>query len=187
MTTSANPDSDPDDWGLQVHSPDRLTRMIAKQLLLQRHHQTDPTAVPEDRRADWIAHMILAATSELHEALNEIGWKAWASSRHVNDEACFGELRDVWQFLTNAMFTVYQVSPSELAELLEESLDAKLKKNYARVDSGYAGTEKCPGCRRALDEVTLSTSRRADSVVELVWCQCGAPVDTTVAAPYLID
>lgn len=179
--------TDPYDENWQVDSADRLTRMFAKQLKLQRAHDTDPTDFPERLRPEWIAQMVLACTDELHEALNEVGWKPWASSRHINEEKCFGELRDAWQFLTNAMFTVYQVSPSELAELLEESLDAKLKKNYARVDSGYAGTEKCPGCRRALDEVTLSTSRRADSVVELVWCQCGAPVDTTVAAPYLID
>lgn len=184
MTTTPNPD--PDGWDLQVHSPDRLTRMFAKQLLLQRHHRTDPTVVPEDLRAAWIKNMILATLDELHEALNETGWKPWASSRHVNDDACFGELRDAWQFLMNAMLTVHQVSPSELAELLEESLDAKLKKNYARVDAGYTGTEKCPGCRRALDEVKLTVDR-SNGGGKLVTCTCGAFVDAIIAAPYLID
>lgn len=183
--TDVNPD--PDGWDLQVHSPDRLTRMVAKQLLLQRRHRTDPTAVPDELRAAWIKNMILACTAELHEALNEIGWKPWATSRHVDDDACFGELRDAWQFLTNAMLTVHQVSPSELAELLEESLDAKLEKNYARLERGYEGTEKCPGCKRALDEVALSTTRRPNGTVELVWCQCGASVDPKIAAPFIID
>lgn len=179
-------DTEPDDWDLQAHSSDRLTRMFAKQLRLQRRHRTDPTEVPEEKRADWIAHMILATTDELHEALNEVGWKAWASSRHVNEDACFGELRDAWQFLTNVMFTVHQVSPSELAKMLERSLDEKLVKNYARADSGYTGTEKCPGCKRALDEVKLTVTG-ADGSGELVYCECGGFVDPWVARAYLID
>lgn len=166
---------------------DRLTRMLTKQLELQRELSADPTAVSFNRRADWIAHMILAATSELHEALNEVGWKAWASSRHVNDDACFNELRDAWQFLTNAMFTVYQVTPAELAQLLETALDEKLVKNRARAAAGYAGTEKCPGCRRAIDEVKLIVNTRVLGSPELVSCECGAFVDTRIATPFLID
>lgn len=167
---------------------DRLTRMLTMQLELQRELQTDPTAVPLDRRADWIAHMVLAATAELHEALNEVGWKAWATSRHVNDDACFDELRDAWQFLTNAMFTVYQCSPEELAHLLEGALNEKIEKNRARARAGYTGTEKCPGCRRALDEVVLREVKKPDTdETELVFCQCGASVDRHVAAPFLID
>lgn len=170
-----------------AESEDRLSRMLAKQLELQVSHQTDPTAVPHNMRADWIAHMILAAISELNEALNEVGWKKWASSRHVNDDACFGELRDAWQFITNAMFTVYQVKPPELARLLEVALDEKLVKNHERVERGYTGNEKCPHCRRALDEVSLSDVRRTDGTLELVFCQCGGSVDAALAAPYLID
>jgi dUTPase len=175
------------DENWQVYSPDRLTRILAKQLKLQRTHNTDPAELPDELRADWIAHMILAATAELHEALNEIGWKKWASSRHVNEEACFGELRDAWQFLTNAMFTVHQVSPDELAELLEDALDAKLTKNYARIENGYTGLDKCPGCKRALDEVKLTVNIRRDGSPELVSCACGAFVDVRIATPYLID
>lgn len=166
---------------------DRLTRLLRLQLELQEAHQTDPTAVPPDMRADWIAHMILAATSELGEALGEVGWKKWATSRHVNDEACFGELRDVWQFITNAMFTIYQVSPAELADIFERSLEEKLVKNHARLARGYTGvTEKCPGCRRALDEVELTPFRAADTLfIEQVTCVCGASLDVRLALPFL--
>jgi hypothetical protein len=84
------------------------------------------------------------------------------------------------------MLTVHQVSPGELAELLEESLDAKLEKNYARVERGYLGTEKCPSCKRALDEVKLARHHE-NGAGKLVTCQCGAFVDAIIAAPYLID
>lgn len=167
-------------------SEDRLTRMFEKQLDFQRRMGVDPVHMVGDVRTAWLAHMIHAAADELHEALNEVGWKQWATSRHINEEACFGELRDCWQFLTNALFTVYQVSPTQMAELFEAALDWKLEKNHARADSGYTGTEKCPGCRRALDEVKLYHAGD-DASGKLVYCQCGAFVDAKIAAPYLID
>lgn len=171
---------------------DRLTRMFTKQLELQRRLGTDPTEVRYDERAQRIAEMLFAMTTEIGEVSNEIGWKPWASKRFVNDDAAFGELRDAFQFMINAMFMIYQVSPAELAQLLEVALDEKLVKNHARADTGYEGTEKCPGCRRALDEVSLSEIKGPvntphGAVTELVFCQCGASVDKHVAAPFLID
>lgn len=135
---------------------DRLTRMFAKQLELQQRYGADPTQMTGDRRIACIKEDVLACTDELHEALGEIGWKSWATGRHVNEDEAFGELRDAWQFLTNLMFAVKQVSPAELAELLERSLDEKLKINHARHTEGYDGVStKCPGCTRALEEVSI--------------------------------
>ncbi len=168
-------------------SEDRLTRMLRKQLELQRAHGTDPTAMTGEVRIAWIREMVLACTDELHEALGEVGWKSWASSHHINEKACFGELRDAWQILTNLMFTVYQADPETLARYLEAALDEKLVKNHARVAEGYTGTEKCVSCKRALDEVVLSEVKKANGTTDLVFCACGAVVDGKIAAPYLID
>lgn len=102
----------------------------------------------EDAKIQYIKDMILACTDELHEALAEVGWKPWATSRHINREAYVGELLDAWQFLMN-LFQVAHVTPEELARLLYQ----KHLVNWRRIREEYDGvTTKCKVCRRALDD-----------------------------------
>jgi heterodisulfide reductase subunit B len=168
---------------------DRLVEMFEAQLAFQDKVNASPTSMPESARAQWIAHMITACIAELVEALDEVGWKSWATTRHVNETAAFGELRDAWQFLTNAMFTVRQVSAEQLAKELEEALYAKLQINHARHESGYdSTTTKCPSCKRALDEVTLTVIHMPNDVeIDKVLCVCGAQLTVDMVGPYLND
>lgn len=136
---------------------DRLADMLQAQLDLQRRHGWDPLVMDLPTRIAYIKENVLALTDELHEALGEVGWKSWATSRHINSEAAFGELRDAWQFLTNLMFAVSPDSPTDLAARLERELYAKLKVNHVRHDEGYDGVStKCPNCARALDETPIN-------------------------------
>lgn len=143
---------------------DRLTRMLRAQLGVQVLAGTNPLELDLPGRIQYIKDMALGLAGEAHEALQEVGWKPWASSRHINGEAAFGELRDAWQFLTNLMFAVSGLEPEELADALEARLYSKINLNRARIEDGYTGLDKCPGCRSALDEVPLQevhlTSRR---------------------------
>lgn len=131
---------------------DRLAAMIDAQLQLQRACNLDPLGMTMDERIAFIKDMVLATTDELHETLNEVGWKPWASSRHINEEAAFSELRDAWQFLTNLMLVVTQLSPTELASKLETELYRKHSINYARIGNYDGVSSKCPKCGRALDD-----------------------------------
>lgn len=102
----------------------------------------------DDRRAEFVKNNVLAALDELHEALGEVGWKPWASSRHLNRDAFKGELVDVLHFFFNLM-GIAGITPEELLEGYEK----KAAKNRSRQEVGYDGvTEKCPHCRRALDD-----------------------------------
>lgn len=115
----------------------------------------DPLALEGEDRIEWIRWNVLAATDELHEMLNETGWKPWATSRHVNEKAAGGELVDVLHFVANLLLAVGWEDGT-----LEDAYVAKMQKNRDRMASGtYDGlTGKCKVCKRALDDVdTLCT------------------------------
>src|ERR1044071_6623876 len=102
--------------------------MLADQLNVQSVISPDTKPINEmtniEDRIDAIRYNYIALVQELSEAMNEVGWKSWASSRHINDEM-FGELRDVWQFLINLMFLATGDSPDQLADRLVRELKAK--------------------------------------------------------------
>lgn len=146
--------------------------LIAAQRDLQLRLGNDIAGMTIDERIEFIRMNVLACTDELHEALGEVGWKSWASSRHINEMSFFGELRDAWQFLTNMMLIV-EPDPERLSELFVTSLMQKLKVNHARVGSYDGITTKCVGCSRALEDVTITEIRTASDLVEYR-CMCGA-------------
>ena len=100
------------------------------------------------RKIEFIKNNILATLDELHEGLAEVGWKPWASSKHINRDALKGELVDVLHFYIN-LLGVIGVTPDELFEAYFN----KAAKNKKRQEDGYDGVStKCPGCKRALDD-----------------------------------
>ncbi len=100
------------------------------------------------RKIEFLKNNILATLDELHEALAEIGWKPWATSRHINRDAVKGELVDVLHFYINLLGAI-GVTPEELIE----AYFVKANKNKKRQEEGYDGVStKCPGCKRALDD-----------------------------------
>jgi len=108
--------------------------------------------------------MVLATQNELHEFLGEIGWKPWATSRHINVEAAKSELIDTFQFFMNLCFIV-GMSAEELMFLHAE----KLKKNYQRIEDKYDGVStKCPICKRAYDDTYVDCYPK--SAIAPAWC-----------------
>lgn len=108
----------------------------------------DPREMPEEERALFIKDMTLALTDELHELLAEVGWKPWASSRHVNVESARGELIDAFHFFMNLALALDMDG-----FLIQEMYHTKRAKNKQRQEEGYDGVStKCVVCGRALDD-----------------------------------
>lgn len=107
-----------------------------------------PGADRPEERAQFVRDMILSLEDELHEALNEIGWKPWQTSRHFNEDAYKAELVDAWHFFLNLMLVIGMDEDDLVAGYFD-----KRTKNLQRRDDGYDGVSgKCPECRRALDD-----------------------------------
>ena len=145
-----------------------ITHMLENQREMQENVYGDGTPthkLPDLERMDYIRTQVLALENELHEFLGETGWKPWAKSNHINAEACKGELVDAWHFFMNLMNHVEMTS-----EDLVNGYWTKQKKNRDRQTAGYDGrAEKCPICKRALDdEAVMCTVTKFEERSELV-------------------
>src|SRR4051794_24630265 len=89
---------------------------------------TDPRTRTPQERMEFIREMVLACTDELHEFLQETGWKTWAESNHVNEEAAFGELCDALQFWMNLVHMLGKNGDDVLAYI-----EKKHQTNWKRV------------------------------------------------------
>lgn len=126
-----------------------LEKIFARQLDLQRAaYGLNPEFMDDETRAAYIRDMVLACTDELHEALGEVGWKPWQTSRHLHHEAFGKELVDALHFLVNLW-----LAAGWTAEDVEAAYFRKADRNHARQLEGYDGVDgKCSHCHRALDE-----------------------------------
>lgn len=114
----------------------------------------DPSKLPADQRSQFIMWNVLALTDELHEALGEVGWKPWATSRHLNRELFKGELVDSFHFFMNLM-----IAADISAEDILEAYQAKRLRNIERQKQGYDGISgKDPVTKRALDDIVAYTN-----------------------------
>lgn len=156
-----------------------LTQLITAQRDLQLKLGNDTASMTPEEKIEFIRLNVLACVDELHEALGETGWKPWASSRHINEGAFFGELRDAWQFLTNMMLCVFP-EPDELAKHFASSLTDKLAVNHRRADGGYDGVNtKCQHCGRALEDVVIEEVR-LEGGTTVHHCACGQSLSSTI-------
>lgn len=139
---------------------DMLAKMFARQHYLQTEvYGYDYEAMTDEERVTFIKDMVLATEDELHEALDEVGWKPWATSRHVNREAYVGELVDALHFILNLCLVV-EVEPEELFTRYM----AKSEVNAARQRDGYDGVStKCPMCKRAYDDEAVKCEADASA------------------------
>ena len=119
--------------------------------------KSDVSQMTTEERVKFIAWNVQALVDEAHEALGEVGWKPWASSRHLNAEAVLGEIVDAFHFLMNiglAAGAELGLTPEETGTLVGVKYFAKRKVNAQRQKDGYDGvTYKCPSCHRDLFEV----------------------------------
>lgn len=142
---------------------DRLANLLRSQFTLQvEAYHRDLSSMTPEARVVFIKDMVLALTDELHEALNETSWKPWASTHgEVNDEAFFAELVDAFHFMMNLMLVAFpHEAPEKIADKLWSGYVVKNAKNLQRQQEGYDGkSNKCPGCRRALDDDAVRCRR----------------------------
>lgn len=129
-----------------------LQQILNRQRELQKkYYGVDVATLTDEQRAEYIRSMALALADELHEALNETGWKPWATSRHINREAYLGELIDVLHFWANLVLVV-NTNEEELTAMYF----AKADKNAKRQLAGYDGVQgKCTTCGRAFDDAAV--------------------------------
>ena len=130
-------------------TPDRLAIMLNMQSELQeKSFGTRVEDLEGVDRIQFFKEMRLALEDELGEAMDEMGWKIWATSKHFNQEAVKGELVDAWHFFMNLCI----VAGMDAEELFERYLK-KHNVNVSRQADGYDGVStKCPKCKRALDD-----------------------------------
>lgn len=129
--------------------PDHLYEMMKAQFEMQRDtYGIDYSKLTDEERIHHFKEMLHAFNDEMHEALGEMGWKPWATSKHFNTEAVQGEMVDGWHFFMNLMM-ISGLTPEKLYRMY----NAKRLKNIQRQVEGYDGVStKCAGCRRALDD-----------------------------------
>lgn len=138
---------------------DILTQMIQRQRDLQERLGYHFEMMSLRERISFTRDMYVAAMQELGEALDETSWKPWATGEFIHTFALIGELSDTWQFLTNMWFAAFpEASADQLAEMMNTTHSAKVDVNVRRLENGYDGTEKCPQCRRALDDPAVECS-----------------------------
>lgn len=110
-------------------------------------------------RITYIKDMTLASTDEAHEFLGEIGWKPWATSRHINHAAAKGELVDEFHFFVNRCLAVGMTAD----ELFDKYVE-KRSRNVKRQMDGYDGVAgKCPTCRRDFSDIDVARKNTAVS------------------------
>lgn len=127
---------------------DMLAVIWERQLELQKRLGFDFMDMSMNEVIDYIRWSSVAVTSELAEAIGEVGWKPWATSKHINRNAFVGECIDIWKFVLNMMLSV-GVTPGEFFEVFM----AKTAVNHDRINNGYDGvSDKCGECGRAQDE-----------------------------------
>ena len=140
---------------------DRFERMLELQLKLQQDHMAhgDPRDIRERLGADaWAEFMTwnaFALEDEVHEAMNEVGWKPWATSRHCHYEMFMKEMVDAFHFFMNMLLAAtprYDTTPAEIAKEFFRLYALKNQVNAERQQDGYTGTDKCPGCYRDFRE-----------------------------------
>lgn len=116
-----------------------LLALLTKQHQLQTEvYGHDLAGMDEETRARYVRDMVLSLTHEAHEALDEVGWKPWASDRGMDQQAYLDELVDVLFFLLNLMLAT-GLSPMVLAELVGDGYMDKWEVNVDRQRAGYDG------------------------------------------------
>lgn len=132
--------------------PQDLNAAFGRQADFQRYINAHPEEMDTPELIDYIVYMKTALEAELNEMLQEIGWKPWATSRHINREGMKSELVDTFQFFMNLCFA----AGMDASELIVRHAN-KLEINYKRASDGYDGKSgKCAWCGRALDDQYVS-------------------------------
>jgi len=132
---------------------DRFTLMLEMQLELQKKHMKDgdPRLLSGDERADFMRWNAFALEDEIHEAMQEVGWKPWATNRDINQELFLKEMVDAFHFFMNMLLCgMGHLQPAGIADAFTIAYIEKNAVNAQRQQEGYTGQAKCPFCKREL-------------------------------------
>jgi len=111
----------------------------------------DPSELEGGALADFVIWNNVALADEMSEFLGEIQWKPWSKIRGgANRDAAIGELIDAAHFLANLAVAMGCTDEEWIARY-----KAKMEVNAKRQRDGYDNTNKCPKCRRALDDTAV--------------------------------
>jgi hypothetical protein len=172
-------------------SDDMLARIMRLQNEFQHRTPNGVTKCFKEMSGEQVAQFVrdqtLACVSELFEALDEVGWKPWASSRHINVEAFRAELIDAFRFWLN-LISIAGLSPEGVMSYYLESLEKTTK----RVNDGYDGvSSKCPACKRSYDDRSVSCYPRTDDdnpqLIYPAWCESAHAYVTATGEPMMWD
>lgn len=147
----------------------------------------DPTTIQtNEHRIAFMRQQHTNITVELVEALNELGWKPWGNSRHINALACLRELVDVQHFINNWLLTLAPLTgctdEEQLGQLFLAEYAAKHGVNVERqgLGEGYDGfAEKCRNCGREKIMSPLVEREAVDTQITYFVrvCPCGEEWD----------
>jgi phosphoribosyl-ATP pyrophosphohydrolase len=165
---------------------DRLAEMFTRQAALQRYSYNvnfKEMSVEVEDRAEYVRMNTLAGIVELTEALNETGWKTWATNRDYDATKVISEIVDAWHFMMNIMLAS-GIEPETLASLFFDKYVVKNRRNAERQEEGYDGVStKCPHCSRALDDVGVNQGRiLGELAFECGGCHKSLPVEMILGA-----
>lgn len=141
---------------------DMLRQIFESQAYFQGLLGHDYNGMSVTERVSYLKDQILALTDEAHEALNEMGWKPWATSRHLNEKEFAGELADILCFLVNLALGVGLTS-EDFYLLHQEKAQRNIKRQHEKYD-GVTG--KCPQCNRALDDLTAKGIKLPEPILD---------------------
>lgn len=135
---------------------EKFELMLSMQLQLQQEHMKDgdPRHLDPDARATFMTWNATAMFFEVGEAFDEVGWKPWATSRHIQHQAFMREMVDAWHFFMNLLIAGSGIEDmGELATVFTQFYVEKNTKNAQRQIDGYDGVStKCPTCKRDFAE-----------------------------------
>lgn len=100
----------------------------------------NPYAMTDEKLAQFLTWNVTALNSELSEMLNEVGWKPWASSRHLNYPEALHEMVDAFHFFLNIMLAIGAWTDTPIDEIASEFsgyYQEKNAKNLQRQVDGY--------------------------------------------------
>lgn len=143
-----------------------LSKMLKMQRDLQLMYNKGKTIeeFTDQERMQALLENAYSLCDEIHEALDETGWKPWTTSNHINKAAFYSEMVDAWHFFMNLMLH----SGMTITDLYEGYMKKNVK-NYKRQAEGYDGLNKCPACRRAYDDdavLCFPTTETEDPMAE---------------------
>lgn len=156
-----------------------LAEMLRAQLELQIKSMKDgnPQQLTGDEMADFMRWNAFALEDEIHEAMQEVGWKPWATHRGIAEEAFLEEMVDAWHFFMNMLLCALPDSPEVIAEKFSKAYMKKREVNAQRQEENYTGTNKCPGCARDMKGAAVANNMAPYEFQGQTFCSKGCAMN----------